>query len=382
MNFSQITNLIQEDTRRNHRRADGFKRDRHQRMGTSYLTAVEARDPSAANTEAEFFSEQFTAPVRSYPQFHAITDVGGVNGVGNSEVEELSGLRAVLEPMGIDPGKWSLMRGPNSATDYDSLAFSDQFPLLFGQRAIAKAMQDIRTDPAFSDPSAAGNSCEAMKIASNRDLSTIQPQPQENQTSGGTLAALCGTGTLGGLPDTQVVSPMIQVMRAEATPRAQELFGRCVRCHGGPSPSATPFKGMENMQSVATPITASASGPASVLDYVTPWTADAWQEFNTFIATGMSFYGDAPMGVEMSRRLRTHSMPAGGWRVPGETPAQKLANDNLRREELANYVELTFALSDDPAGLLQLCRSINNASGAESPAGTATPTTPTGAGSR
>ena len=96
----------------------------------------------------------------------------------------------------------------------------------------------------------------------------------------------------------------------------------------------------------------------------------------------MSFYGDGPMGAEMSRRLRTHSMPAGGWRVPGETPAQKLANDRTRREELANYVELTFALSDNPAGLEQLCRSINNASGAESPAGATPPTTPTGAGSR
>ena len=371
MNFSQITNLIQEDTRRNHSRADGFKRDRHQRMGTAYLTAVEAREPAAATTEAEFFSQQFTAPVRSYPQFHAITDVGGVNGVGNSEVEELSGLRAVLEPMGIDPGKWSLMRGPNSATDYDSLAFSDQFVLLFDQRAIVKAMEDIRTDPAFSDPSADGNRCEAMKIASNRDLSTIQPQPQENQLSGGTLAALCGSGKLAGLPDPQVVSPMIQVMRAEATPRAKELFGRCVRCHG--ATASEPFQGMEAMTATTTP------GVVGV--QTSSWTDDAWERFNAFIASGMSYYGDGPMGVEMAQRLRSHSMPSGGWQVPGETSAQKLVNDRLRREELASYVELTFALSDNPAGLEQLCRSINNNASSESPTEVVTPVTP-GAGTR
>jgi hypothetical protein len=370
LGFSAVSDLLRRDTERNHERADEFKRDRHQRMGTSYLTAVEGGDPAQSATQAEFFASQFTAPERY--GFHAIDDFGGVNGVTNSEVSEISGLRAVLEPMGIDPGKWSLMRGPNTATDYDSLAFSDQFVLLFSQRAIVKAMEDIRTDPAFSDPSAGGNRCEAMKIASNRDLSTIQPQPQENQMSGGTLAALCGGGTLGGLPDPQVVSPMIQVLRADMAPRAKELFGRCVRCHGA-NANATPFEGMEAMTTTTTP------GVVGV--QTTPWSDDAWERFNAFLATGMSYYGDGPMGVEMSARLRSHSMPSGGWQVPGETPAQKLANDNLRREELARYVELTFALSDNPAGLEQLCRSINSSLGVGGdPADATNPTNPTGRG--
>ncbi len=366
MNFAQITALISRDTVRNHERADEFKRDRHQRMGTSYLTAVESRDPAESATEAEFFASQFTAP--EHYGFHAIEDFGGVNGVTNSEVPQISALRAVLEPLNIDPGKWSLMRGPNTATDYDSLAFSDQFPLLFSQRAIAQAMQDIRSKDSFTD--SGGNACAAMKIESQISLSTIDPEPQENQMSGGALAAVCGSGTLAGLPDTQAVSPMIQAMRAEATPRAKELFGRCVRCHGADA-NATPFGGMEEMTTTTTP------GVVGV--QTTPWTDDAWQKFNAFIATGMSYYGDGPMGVEMSARLRSHSMPSGGWQVPGENQEQKLVNDNLRREELARYVELTFALSENPAGLEQLCRSISNTSGAEGPAGTATPVTPTGA---
>lgn len=380
MNFSQITNLIQEDTRRNHSRADGFKRDRHQRMGTAYLTAVEAREAAAATTEAEFFSQQFTAPVRSYPQFHAITDVGGVNGVENSQVEELSGLRAVLEPMGIDPGKWSLMRGPNSATDYDSLAFSDQFPLLFSQRAVSQAMEQIRTKDSFRDSN--GNACDALKIESQNSLSTIEPEPQENQLSGVSFAALCTSGPLGGLPDPQAVSPILQIMRTEATPRAKELFGRCVRCHGA-NANATPFEGMENM-TISSVLIPAGPGPRSTptaREVTTPWTDEAWEKFNAFITTGMSYYGDGPMGVEMSQRLRSHSMPSGGWRIPGETPAQKLANDRLRREELASYVELTFALSDNPAGLAQLCRSISNNASSESPTQVVTPI-PTGAAPR
>lgn len=374
MSFEQVNQLLRQDTRRNHTRADGFKRDRHETMGEAYLTAVERRDPAAAQTEAEYFSSRFTAPQRSYPlQFHAISDFGGVNGVTNGEVPEISSLRAVLEPLGIDPGQWSLMRGPNSATDYDSLAFSDQFPLLFGQRAIAKAMEDIRSDPAFNDPNAYGNACEAMKIASNRDLSTINvAAPQENQIDT-SLAALCGTG-VEGLPDALVLRPVVEVLRAEGAPRAKELFGRCVRCHGGDDPSATSFPGMEAMTTTST--------PGVVGEQVSPWTDDAWQRFNEYIATGFSDTAGVPMGVEMNRRLVTHSMPAGGWRVAGETPQQKLANDATRRSELASYVRLTYALGDGQDGIQQLCRAISDATGTDEQPSTTNRTTPAGAGAR
>lgn len=374
MNFSQITDLIMRDTQRNFTRADEFKRDRHSTMGEAYLTAVEARDPAAAATEAEFFSSKFTAPMRS--GFHAIGDEGGVNGVDNGNAEEITGLRAVLEPMGIDVGQWSLMRGPNSATDYDSLAFSDQFVLLFEQRAIAKAMEDIRTDPAFAQ--SGNNRCEALKLASNRDLSTINiAPPQENQVDT-SLAALCGS-SLTGLPDPLALRPVVEIMRADGAPRAKELFNRCVRCHGGSDPSATPFPGMEEMTTTTTVIPQGIATPASSVENTTPWTDDAWQRFNVYIATGFSDSAGVPMGEEMNRRLVTHSMPSGGWRIPGETPAQKLANDATRRNELSNYVRLTYALSDGQEGIQQLCRAINDLSGADDQSGTTERNAPAGA---
>ncbi len=369
MDFAQVTDLLARDTQRNFERADGFKRDRHQTMGVEFLTQVETdrqREPGAAQTEAEYFSSQFTAPVRYYPQFHAIGDAGGVNGVENASAEEIVGLRAVLEPLGVDPGQWSMMRGPNSERDYDSLAFSDQFPLLFGQRAILRAYnEDILRDPAAQDPAAQGpyglNRCEALRIASNRTLSTIRvtPQPQANQVDI-TLAAACRG--LDGLPDVVALTQSIEAARTPMIPRAQELFGRCVRCHGGSDPSATPFVGMEGMTTTTNqnPTTPPAAGTS--VETVTPWTEDAWQRFNVFLASGMSETAGTSMGEEIVRRLNNQSMPSGGWRVHGESQADKLANDTARRAELATYVSLTAALAENgDIARRALCERFNNA---------------------
>jgi hypothetical protein len=228
-----------------------------------------------------------------------------------------------------------MMRGPNTATDYDSLAFSDQFPLLFEQAAIDRAVADIRRDPLFN-----GNVCQSLALASLRDLSTIQASiaPDANQLAG-SIAAACGVQ---GAPDLTQLRPLIEAERASKTERAKELMLRCVRCHGASASEEMRFAGMEQM---------------SVTDGVTtPWTEDAWQRFNELIANGMSVSAGTQMGAEMNRRLVTGSMPAGGWRIEGETPAQKQANDITRRNELAEYVRLTYALGDfSSEGVGALC---------------------------
>jgi len=344
MEFPEVMDLIRQDTSINHSRANEFKTERHQRMGEAYLREVEGRTPAQATTEAQAFATTFSSDVRS-DTFHAIGDDGGVNGVKEGHGSHISAFRALLAPLGINVGEWSMMRGNNGEREYNSLAFSDQFELLFQQEALEATKREAE---AAGNP----NFCATLQERSLAELAKVnemdfadEAQPSVvalNDQVDANLASYCNQ-PLEGDVNVAPMQDLVRVNQAILNPVARENFVVCIGCHGAESyNSGVEFEGMSQL----------SSGDS--------WTDESWAQFNSYMQTAVARNG-RPMGLRIVEKLRAQvPMPPNGWNVPGETPEQKLINDRERREILASYVRFTYFLTPGGVGREQLCNAINN----------------------
>ena len=336
--FRGLIERLNQDTAENHSQADRFKVQRHTRFLQSYLGNVENQGPEVAQQEAKFFSKSLTAPEHS--GFHAINDFGGVNGVTEASGPEISSLRAVLSPLGIDVGQWSMMRGNDP--NYDSLAFSDQFVLLYQQAAVQDVLAEVRNSPEFR--ANGGDMCRTLQQKSYQSLSDplqeAQVGPLANQFDVESwcrerLEAESLGESLGFSENMKDVFRVSQNMMGE---EAKTMTETCFMCHG--KQGFSKFPGMDKL----------SPGQA--------WTDEAWQEFQAALR-GETGNRQFPLGPKVIDKMILKLMPPGGWHV-GASPAARREEDNRRRDFLANYVKVTMVTSNNDDAIQAYCRSIVN----------------------
>lgn len=342
--FDDAVRAINEDTGENHSRADQFKVKRHERFLESYLREVENGDAKDIQEEAEEFANKLKTPVRN--GFHAINDFGGVNGVAEAHQNQISYIRSVLEPLGVDVTQWSMMRGDDP--NYNSLAFSDQFELLFQQGAIREVLAEIKRDPA------PGNTCDKLKTKSYQALVTEEAKQEVANPVTNDVESWCrdritneALGERMGVLDS--MKGLFQVNKAMLKEEAQNLTRQCLDCHG--SSGFYPFPGMEKV---------SEAGPYSA-EGVGPWTEEAWGEFEAFIRGENA---TKPFGPSLIDKMILKKMPPGGWPHSG-TNAEKVKEDDRRRELLANYVRLSLVTSNNDEVVKKYCESVVNSIAAD-----------------
>ena len=342
--FDDTVKAINDDTGENHSRADQFKVKRHERFLESYLKEVENGSAKDIQEEAEEFSNKLKTPVRS--GFHAIEDFGGVNGVAEAHQRDITAIRAVLEPLGVDVTQWSMMRGDDP--NYNSLAFSDQFSLLYQQGAIREVIAEIKKD------TSSGNTCEKLKTRSYQALVTDEVKQEVANPVTNDVESWCrdrmtneALGESMGVLDS--MKSLFQVNKAMLKEEAQSLTVKCLDCHG--SAGFYPFPGMNKLIS---------NGPY-LIQTAGPWTDEAWSEFDGFLRGGA---GAKPFGLAMIEKMILKKMPPGGWPHSGSNE-EKTKEDDRRREVLANYVRLTMVTSFDDSVVKRYCESVTNSFAAE-----------------
>ncbi len=337
--FSDIVEAINQDTKENHDRADQFKTNRHERFLENYLKEVENGDAKDIHEEAEEFANKIKTPVRD--GYHAINDFGGVNGVAEGSRKEISLIRTVLEPLGVDVTQWSMMRGNDP--NYNSLAFSDQFVLLFQQEAIRDVIAEIKKDKT------GGSTCEALKTKSYQSLVTDEAKSEIVNPVANDVESWCrdriankALGEDAGVLDS--MKGLFKVNQAMLKEEAQNLTIKCLECHG--KDGEIPFKGMDQII---------ANGPYT-LNGTGPWTDKAWADFETFLRgdDGKKSYGSS-----LIQKMILKKMPPGGWPHVG-THDEKKIEDQRRRNVLADYVRLTLVTSDNEMVVEKYCESIVN----------------------
>lgn len=218
--FDALNELLRQDTLASHDHANGFKYNRHEKFLKSYLTEVEKENPTDADAEAKFYSEQVSTPTQY--GFHAIEDFGGVKGVPENSGETLSAIRMLLEPMGIPVSHWSLVHGKNNA--YNSFSFSDQF-VLFETQPI---WQEIKKE--------AGGSCDELEAKAKAALSSPEskkPEATPESDNVSELALLCGSQGKGVAQpmDDEKIAEMSKVLMAAIKPDIKKSMSKCLTCH-------------------------------------------------------------------------------------------------------------------------------------------------------
>jgi hypothetical protein len=355
--FRGLMERLNQDTAENHSQADRFKVQRHTRFLQSYLGNVENQGPQVAQQESQFFAQSLKAPQHS--GFHAISDFGGVNGVTEAAGAEISSLRAVLSPLGIDVGQWSMMRGNDP--NYDSLAFSDQFVLLYQQAAVQDVLAEVRNSPEFRTNG--GDMCRTLQQKSYQALAdplqVAQVGPLANQFD---VESWCRerveAQNLGeSLGFSENMKDVFRVSQNLMGDEAKELTQACIGCHG--RDGFSPFPGMERL----------ASGES--------WSDEAWGEFQAALR-GESGNRQFPLGPKVIDKMILKLMPPGGWHV-GASPAARREEDNRRRDFLANYVKVTMVTSNNDEAIQAYCRSITSNDLPDSSAPTSVPQSKGGA---
>lgn len=351
--FEDTIQAINDDTGENHSRADKFKVTRHERFLQSYLKEVEKGSAKDIQEEAEEFSLKLKTPVRS--GFHAIEDFGGVNGVAEAHQQDITSIRAVLEPLGVDVTQWSMMRGDDP--NYNSLAFSDQFSLLYQQGAIREVLAEIKND------SSPGSTCEKLQSKSYQALVTDDVQAAVANPVTNDVESWCrdrmtneALGESMGMLDS--MKGLFQVNKAMLKEEAQNLTIKCLDCHG--RDGFYPFPGMEKIWGTGPFLT---NGPG-------PWTEEAWSEFEAFIRGENAA---KPFGPSLIDKMVLKKMPPGGWPHSG-TNDEKVKEDDRRRELLANYVRLSLVTSNNDEVIKKYCESVTNSLAADK--GPLAPVTP------
>ncbi len=340
--FQGLVKRLNEDTKENHSQADRFKIQRHTRFLQSYLGNVENQAPQVAQQEAQYFSQTLTAP--QHGGFHAISDYGGVNGVGESAGEEISSLRAILSPIGIDVGQWSMMRGEDP--EYDSLAFSDQFELLYQQAAVKDVLAEVRKSPEFK--ANGGDMCRTLQQKSYQALSEpleitqIGPLANEFDVESWCRERIEAEGFGESLGFSDNMKDVFKVSQNLMNDDAKNFTESCVMCHG--KNGFHPFPGMDKI----------AVGQA--------WSDEAWQEFQTALR-GEAGNRQFPLGPKVIDKMILNQMPPSGW-GHGNNPREIKAEDTRRRDFLANYVKVTMVTSPNDESIQAYCRSIVTGQGA------------------
>lgn len=339
-NFENVTRAVLSDTEQNHNSANQFKYVRHETFLNQYLTSVEGLPTDQAKAESTYFSREMQAPYLRNEGFHAIEDFGGVRGVDEAHPQQISALRAVLEPMGIDVNQWSMMRG--SDPNYNSLAFSDQFALLFEQAAVTDVLEDVRKKVG----SKRADVCAALRKKSYQGLTDVASvAADENQFD---VVSWCRDRLAAGEVDTlnDSMKDALRVNRQMLVDESKKYFQICMGCHG--KFGEVPFPGMDTIDPQAN---------AELNEDVSLWTDGAWDTFNKALTGEDPAVAGFPLGPDIITKMQLHKMPPGGWKR-GPTKEAQRAEDGRRRAFISDYVRLTMVTTSNEDKVRAYCQSI------------------------
>lgn len=330
--FSELENLISEDTAKSHANADGYKFNRHGKFLNSYLTNVEGLSADEAKTQAKHFSEEVFSP--QLPSFHAIADQGGVKGVPEDSTAKLTALRLLLEPFGVKVGHWSLVHGKSNA--YNSFSFSDQFT-------------QFEDQPLWQEIVDEAGGCQEVEQRARAALqppeSLVAPaSPESDNVS--EIASLCRMLDSG--EAERAVSDMAAIILESSKKDMKQSMRRCLSCHD--TDGDVEFPGFA--------------------DYVK---SDKEEEFEKFLLS-YSEYFKRPMIDVFKIKLGTmkkpndgldygDDMPPSDWKDNKEfaqkhnIPQRKV--QSYRRKYLGEFLNLT-AIMKRKENLKEFCEKINN----------------------
>lgn len=233
-NLSQKTpegvyQMLVDDTANNHRKADGFKISRHSRFLENYLRSIENQDAAEAKSSAEYYSGQVVTPTKV--DFHAAFDPGGVKGVEETDTNQISLLRFLLEPYGVDVKHWSLSSGRDNS--YDSYSFSDQFILFRRQQLFVDIFDSVGNEIGRT------NTNEICQEIRNRSIEALSRSRIRNNSRNCILTP----------PTMNESSVQLINIGNEASGNlleqdAKNSLRTCVTCHG--DDKLRKFDGLEN----------------------------------------------------------------------------------------------------------------------------------------
>lgn len=347
---SEIFDLLEEDTRRSHGRANSFKYSRHENFLNSYLTGVEGVGESTAADQARYYSEEVSTPSQYDPlEFHAIGDPGGVAGVAEDSTQMLASLRFFLEPFDVKVEHWSLVNGRDTA--YNSYSFSDQFGLFTSQPLFNEIYEEVQNELEES-----GNDNDVCSELVERSIAALDsPNPEiitPDDRRPGYIEQLCNSLQIPNIDEgaEELVSTANQFQLNVLKEDARKMLGKCITCH-------SPNSGLPNFNGLNEFVT---SGDST--------------EFSSFLNSERIGRGQLYIDVFMDK-LGVHSpttlggqMPPTEWSDNAEFAERyeldPLNIQNERRQILGRYL---FALSQAENGevdLNNMCSSDRTSRGA------------------
>jgi hypothetical protein len=329
--------LVFEDTELNHGRSNSYKFERHERLLKGYLTGVERMPAARASEEATYHSREVTTPTQ--PSFHAIEDPAGVRGVDEGSTDQISQVRLLLEPLGVNVGHWSLTHGKDSA--YNSLAFSDQFGLLSEQPIFAELLKEA-------------GSCENLQtLATNALKGSSASAPAASQTSA-LIASLNGLCSLAGQESAQApVSPealtsMYAPVVAELAPVMRRSLEKCIVCHH--PDSGMEFYGLAEF--------AQGGDSANFVNFLNGRSENYGMPYIDLFQYKLGVHQTNPYGS---------NMPPSAW-SDNEDYAQENGVDpvnvqNIRRQHLAVYLSFLSGAGRSQDALRKACSEVSDSTG-------------------
>jgi hypothetical protein len=339
ISFSELSNLIHEDTESSHDNANGYKFDRHGKFVKSFLTEVERMPAAEAAQKAKFYSEKVVTP--TLDKFHAIGDEGGVKGVGEDSGDTISEARMLLEPFGVNVSHWSLVHGKNNASN--SFSFSDQFSLLRSQPLWKEIKQQ------------AGGSCSDLEKRAKESMVVEEPKeknisPLTNNVS--ELTLICGSAESGISPllDAQKIMGMGETILGPLKPDLKKSMGRCLGCHD--TDGDVEFPGFKNF--------VNSDNETEFVDFLN----SSSEYFNRpmievfQIKLGLIERPESDDGVDYGER-----MPPSDWKDNAEYASKHGIPESsvqlVRTRQLATYLTYSAAKGDKER-LKSFCEKVNN----------------------
>lgn len=344
ISFEQLSTLMNDDTRSSHDHANGYKFNRHGKFVNSFLTEVERLPAAEAAEQAKYYSEQVTTPVLD--NFHAISDVGGVKGVGEDAGSTISAIRMLLEPHDVKVNHWSLVFGKNAA--YNSFSFSDQFSLLKSQPIWQQLVDE------------AGGSCSDLEAKAKESLAsqaslTEEVSPISDNVS--ELSMICGTIGKGVQPvlDENKIQELSNILMTTIKPEMKKSMGKCLVCHD--SGGDIEFPGLKDF--VVPPAgVAEAESSKAFIDFLNSQSTSFNRPMIEVVQIKLGLLKNPNDGLDYGE-----DMPPSKWKDNAEYAAKHGVDpknvQDVRRKQLGTFLSVTAA-GGNKEKLKAFCEKINN----------------------
>jgi mono/diheme cytochrome c family protein len=150
----------------------------------------------------------------SRSQFFQWANIGGniLSNFDDNNVNEVTGLRTLLEPLGVNMKSWSMSLDPNPMT------FGDTFAEILNMGAFDDVKKEFGETP----------NCSALEKKANKKL---KKDKQVNEASE-RIATQCAENPSLDLTLDGQLDQLAKIPQTDLKKQAQEIFNKCTQCHG------------------------------------------------------------------------------------------------------------------------------------------------------